>query len=470
MNSVQKMSLKKSLLLISIAGFYSLWFNVLCAQTSVENLSPNSLITQFNIEYWTTEDGLPANDLTSIFQSSQGYLWMTSYQGIIRFDGSTFYVYNTENTPAFSSNAFISISEEEDSTFKIDTDNEIYLYKNGLFSKSDEPYKILAPDAFHNAHYFKDLSLHFPDFDTTFTNIVVNSVVEDGSNNLYIGTSSGLFQVSGKGTKHFTRQNGMENDIVMTLLVDNNNILWIGTQSGLYYFDGYRFQQDVDFKEIYIKDIVSDNDGNYWLATTSGLFKKNISTGVIDQFTVENGLPVNHIKKILIDFENNIWLLPLHGGLTRLTKAKFTVYDDKTGMKAKIVNAVCEYDPNEILVAFENGIIQKIGNDKVDEIQIQSSLKGVRLRHIYYDSKKNLWLSTYNGLLKINTSGEEKWFRTENGYPSSLIRLVYEDKDNNIWVGTRDAGLIRMQGEKVSRIIDHTSGLGANLIISMSPV
>ncbi len=467
MNSVWERSLKNSFLFISIAGFFSLCFNVLCAQTSTNILPAGPLITQFKMDYWTTEDGLPANDLSSIFQSSQGYLWMTSYQGIIRFDGSAFSVFNTDNTPVFSGNTFTSIAEEKDSTLKFSADHEVYLYKNGLFSKSEEPYKISAPDAPHDVHYFEDHSLHFPDFDTTFTNIVVNSVVEDGSDKLYISTTTGLFQVTDRGVKHFTRHNGLGNDIVMTLLVDENNILWIGTQSGLYYFDGYEFQQDGDFNEIYIKDIVLDNDGNYWLATTSGLFKKNSSTGEIEQFTVENGLPVNHIKKVFIDFENNIWLLPLHGGLVRLRKAKFTVYDNKTGMNARIVNAVCEYNPNEILVVFEDGIIQKIGNGSVEEFRIQSSLKGVRLRHIFYDSKQNLWLSTYKGLLKISTSGEERWFRTENGYPSSLIRLVYEDKEDNIWVGTRDVGLIRMQGEVVSRIIDHTSGLGANLIMSI---
>lgn len=444
-----------------------MWFNVLCAQTSTENLPAGPPITQFKVDYWTTEDGLPANDLSSIFQSNHGYLWMTSYQGIIRFDGSAFSVFNADNTPVFSGNTFTSIAEEKDSTLKFDAEHEVYLYKNGLFSKSDEPYIISAPDALHDVHYFEDHTLHFPDFDTSFTNIEVNSVVEDGSDKLYVGTNTGLFQVTERGVKHFTRHNGMGNDIVMTLLVDEYNILWIGTQSGLYYFDGYGFQQKREFHEIYIKHVVSDNEGNHWLATTSGLFKKNISTGEIEQFTVENGLPVNHIKKVFIDFENNIWLLPLHGGLVRLTKAKFTVYDDKTGMKARIVNAVCEYNPNEILVVFEDGIIQKIGNGRVEEFRIQSSLKGVRLRHIFFDSKHNLWLSTYKGLLKISTSGEERWFRTENGYPSSLIRMVYEDKNNNIWVGTRDVGLIRMQDEAVSRIIDNTSGLSANLIMSI---
>ncbi|MCP4311958.1 MAG: hypothetical protein GY790_11900 [Bacteroidetes bacterium] len=456
-----------SLLVIFISGFVSLWFNVLYAQTSTDYLSTDTLATQFKIDYWTTEDGLPANDLTGIIQSSKGYLWMTSYQGIIRFDGSAFIVHNTDNTPVFSDNTFTSIAEEKDSTLKIDTEYEVYLYKDGLFSKSKKPHEILASDALHHVYYYEDHSLHFPDFDTSFTNIEINSIVEDGSNNLYIGTSSGLFQVSDKGLKHFTSQNGMENDLVMTLLVDEHNILWIGTQSGLYYYDGYGFQQDTDFNEIYIRHIANDNVGNFWLATTNGLYKKNIPTGEIEQFTVENGLPVNHIKKILIDFENNIWLLPFHGGLVRLTKVKFAVYDYKTGMKARVVNAVCEYNPNEILVVFEDGIIQKIANDKVDELRIKSSLKGVRLRHIFNDSKNNLWLSTYKGLLKISPSGEEKWFRTENAYPSSLIRLVYEDKHNNIWVGTRDVGLIKMQGEVVSRIIDHTSGLGENLIMSI---
>ena len=171
----------------------------------------------------------------------------------------------------------------------------------------------------------------------------------------------------------------------------------------------------------------------------------------------------------IFDFEGNLWVLNYREGLSKISNSKFTNYTDKIGLTGKTVNSICEYTDSSYLVALDNGNLNIIKGDKIYEPKIKINTKDKRLRHILYDKQKTLWISTYSGLIKVTNKGKENLLNEQTGFPSHLIRMTHQDKKGNIWVGTRDIGIVKIINErrKEYEIFDKSAGLSENLILSI---
>lgn len=90
---------------------------------------------QYRFDNWTADNGLPQNSVRSIIQTRDGYLWLTTFDGLVRFDGVSFKVFDKSNTKGLSSNRFTSLHEDKDGTLWIGTgDGGLTLYRNGVFT------------------------------------------------------------------------------------------------------------------------------------------------------------------------------------------------------------------------------------------------------------------------------------------------------------------------------------------------
>ena len=98
-----------SIYLFSIIGFSTVQ---IVAQSK-------SLPSEFIFNQWTVDDGLPVNEIISIVQTQEGYLWLATFDGLVRFDGAKFKTFNTANTPAFSTNRIEKLA--------VDGDNNLWI-------------------------------------------------------------------------------------------------------------------------------------------------------------------------------------------------------------------------------------------------------------------------------------------------------------------------------------------------------
>ena len=86
-------------------------------------------------ESWTNDNGLPQNTVRSVTQTHDGYLWLTTFDGLVRFNGVHFKVFNTNNTKGLISNRFTALYEDHDGTLWIGTnDGGLTLYRDGAFT------------------------------------------------------------------------------------------------------------------------------------------------------------------------------------------------------------------------------------------------------------------------------------------------------------------------------------------------
>ena len=106
---------------------------LLLAATRTPALDPDRKLNQFGHQVWLTENGLPQNTVQSIIQTTDGYLWVGTQDGLARFDGLNFTVFDKENTPAFKSNDIRFLHEDRQGRLWISTSYGLVCRHNGEF-------------------------------------------------------------------------------------------------------------------------------------------------------------------------------------------------------------------------------------------------------------------------------------------------------------------------------------------------
>ncbi|MCD4792399.1 MAG: response regulator [Bacteroidales bacterium] len=467
-----------------ILSFFIFFSYSTFSQNSKNYLSSEKSLIQFNIDNWNKEKGLPTNSLIDICQTDDGYIWISSYSGLIRFNGVQFKIFDKTNTTVFKENGIGDLATDKEGTLWMTTQSSgLISYKDGKFKSfgTDQNLDNLSTVIFIDSKdqiwsssnegdwfVFDKNSFKSLKYSSSFNNINLQDISETKDGILWFATAGkGLFKFEHNKFITYTTEEGLISNWIRTLYIDDNDLIWLGTDKGLCTFNGEKFEIIPELIGYTINRITTDNSGNFWFATTEGLFRKNHNTNTYEYLSTSNGLYNNYINNFLIDRENILWLINYKSGFSRIKNSKFISYTKRKGMSGKIVNSVCEYAPDSYLTAFDNGYINKIENGIIYEFKTKTSLVGMRIRNILKDSKNNLWISTYSGLLKISSDNKEKWYLEETGFPGKYIRLTFEDSKNNIWIGTRNNGLIKINKDKTYKVFNKSKGLSANLIMSI---
>lgn len=453
-------------------------------QTPTYYLNPEKKLTQYNFSHWTTDNGLPSNSLLHIFQTRDGYLWISGYSGLIRFDGNRFSVFNTSNTTVFESNIIRNLAEDSNGNLWMTTQGSgLVSCKNGKFTAYgkeknmmhlyrallvDDKDRVWSASPGHGWFYLENGKFHFIDYKKSLANTEVRSIIQDKNGAIWFATlGEGLFKYENGVLQSITLPEGLSNEWIYSLFADNDSTLWIGTSSGVYFYDGKKFQRVLPEIKSTVNDILKDHFGNLWIGTINGLYRKKAANNKLECLTTENGLTNNFVIDFLFDFEGNFWMTQYKGGLTRIRDGKFTNYTYSGGLPEKVVNTICEIDDSSYLLGFDNGSLVKIQNGNILPFKVKTDLSGDRIRHIMIDSEKNTWISTYSGLLKIQPDGNEILYSEKDGFLSSKIRITFEDSRGNIWIGTRNNGVIRIDQNKKTKVFDVSNGLNSNLIMTI---
>ncbi|MEA2041977.1 MAG: two-component regulator propeller domain-containing protein [Bacteroidota bacterium] len=447
------------------------------------NLSPHQVLIQFNIDNWDIQDGLPTNSLIDICQTQDGYIWISSYEGLIRFDGIQFKVFDSSNTPEFKDNGIGEIEEDSKGVLWITTQN------SGLIALKDKKFTAYGPkqgithispiiyidskDRIRSStkeggwFIFENGEFKFLPVYNQYANADLQTVTEKDDGTFILGTAgNGILHYKADGVTAYTTNDGLESNWIRSSFNLGGDSIMIGTDEGACIFTGGRFFPIPELKCYSIDKIIKNNAGDLWFATTQGLIRKSHKTDTYEFLNSKSGLSHNHTDNLLWDKENSLWVINYKAGLTRLKAGKFISYSDTKGLNGTIVNTVCEYKPGNILVGFDNGYINRIKNGTISEFKTKKNLIGSRVRHIFKDSQNNLWISTYAGLLKITEKGNEQWFSESIGFPGKYIRHTFEDSNHNIWVGTRNSGLIKIKKDGSYVVFNKQKGLGTNMVMA----
>lgn len=444
-------------------------------------LPPEKPIKELVLNQYTSKDGLISNNLTSVTQADDGFLWVTCFNGVLKFDGHEFELYDKENIPQLKSNGFYSTSMDDEHRLWFGTQGSgIFKYENNQFEKvGDSSVSLSIRKVFVDSKGYiwacsnnegvyrgKDEAFNKLEFDV-FDRIIVNDIAEDKAGNIWIATiGNGLIKYNENKIIQFTTKDGLKSNAVNTVYVHNNNDIYIGTLTGLNYLDGSQhvrtIHTPVDFE---INDILVDRFENIWLATEQGLARINEGQDLFELFNEDEGLPGNQISGICFDHEQNLWLSTKKAGLIRLKDGNFSNYSKENGLPTNNVNIVVEYD-NKYFVGTDDGLLSYIKHSNIYPFKFNTSLRGYGIRDIEIENENTLYLASYKGLLKIE-NGEEYLMTEKDGLTANDIRSIYRSADGTLWLATRSGGVNYIKPNGDINSYNRDNGLLVNYILAI---
>lgn len=446
-------------------------------------LNPERSMTQYMQTVWTTNQGLPSDDLMDLVQDADGFIWIGSYEGLIRFDGVEFRVLSKYTHRGFDSTSARILYRDIRNVLWIGTNGEglakyakgqftMYTTRNGLPDNSirrifmDKGGSLWVGTTGGLARLNPE-SDRFESLDQ-FSNSMIEMIFQDSNGSIWIGPGEGgIFQLQNNRFSIPASLKSMSGFVLLSMIEDKNGALWLGTKDhGLFsYKNGVlkRYGSTDGISAKSINDMWLGKYGSLWIGTDSGLYRYFSDTFSI--YDEKAGLNNNLITSLSEDTEGNLWITTARGGLAKLSDGKFLTYSTPEGMVHKKVNSIVESKDGALWIGTDSGLsLFKDGTFKKNTIT--DYFTDIRIRQINLDSNGTYLFSTYSnlGVVELNNGGF-KSYSTKQGLTSNRCRVSLKDSKGNLWIGT-SKGLNRINSEGVSTFA-RTTGLVNDYIMTI---
>ena len=423
---------------------------LLLASTRVLALDPSRSLNEFGHQAWLTENGLPQNTVQAIVQTQDGYLWIGTQEGLARFDGLNFTVFDKENTPAFKSNDIRALHEDKQNRLWISTSYGLVCRHNGQFTSftvneglPDNSIGPLAEDTSGNIFIGTDAGLARFDNGTfkTFTtehglaSNVIQVLCARANGTLLVVTSSGVQSLSGGTFSNWTTPVDAPAANITAIAEEKSGQLWYGTLDGLFGFDEADPLGAIALPNTRISALRVDREGALWIATAGGLARMH--RGKLETFTSANGLSSNLVLSIFEDREGSMWVGTEAGGLNLLKSKKFNTYTTRDGLPNDLVKAIYQDPQGGIWIGSNGGGLTLFKNGKFSTWTTRDGLSSDVVLSLAGDATGTIWIGTPDGLNRFR-DGKFQTFTFADGLSNDLVRSVFVDRDGVLWVGTRD--------------------------------
>jgi diguanylate cyclase (GGDEF)-like protein len=370
---------------------------------------------------WDTQNGLPQTSAQTVLQSRDGFIWLGTQEGLVRFDGMDFYVFNKKNTPEFRHNDVRALCEARDGRLWIGTANGLLSYQSGRFST------------------------HF--LDRGGGADLATVLFEDERATLWIGTNGGgLHRLKdGRFAETLTSREGLASDVVTSVWVDRKGIGWIGTPGGLSRLDGGRISRLTTadgLPDDFVLAVRETSDGGLWVATRRGLAR--LQDGRFRTYTKKDGLTSDVLNCIYEDRRGGLWLGSEDQGLNHFADGQFSSFGPSDGLSDGNVLSICEDREGLLWVGTYAGGLNRLWKGKFETITTRDGLPAREVRTILESRDGAVWIGTREGGLARLKDGAIVSFAAKEGLPNDTVRALFEDEAGNLWIGTNN-GLSRFR-------------------------
>lgn len=262
-------------------------------------------------------------------------------------------------------------------------------------------------------------------------------------------------------------QHGLPRASIYAIRQSSNGYIWLGTQNGLHRFDGVRFATIDDtkgfsLKNLWIDDLVEDQQQNLWLATdNSGLIQ--LRDGTATRFGIAEGMPSEHVRCLLVSQSGKLWI-GTDAGLACFEEGKFSVYQVGQGLASNDVQALCEASDGTIWVGGEGNRLSAWNGSKFTSSTLSSIPERASVRALLGTPDSTVWAGTTAGLVRLN-AGQQRRFSRSDGLADDWVHSLARAGLDGIWVGTKD-GISRLRGDEVESFRSR-NGLSQSTVFSL---
>lgn len=459
----------------------------------------------FDIKKLSTNEGLPSGQIGDVVQDQKGFIWLSTYDGLIFYNG-------TENKTFTTKEGL--------------RNNLIY----DLFIDSKDTFWVSVQEG--GVGIFDGDSIHYSKEFSALDTLTVIHISESLDGRIWFSTyGQGVFIWDGNEFERLTEEDGLPSDYTWNLYHNEDGKVWIGTWAGIGLYDGNEIQvmdEDDGLSGSAVYNFAKDAQGNIWASGSNGFsifdgknwsrvrkingkelgyvyFVFVDSRGLVwiaterdgiywydgESYThidKSNGLSSNYIYSFHEDNEGRVWVATDENGVNIFRSKAFRIYNEEKYISGESAN-VFFYNSGELWIGTDNGITRfdENGNSKHIELPeylvdykevwdidrlpngnllIQNSfshllefdgqnftdygkeigLQALSLHDILIQDEV-IWMATESGLLRYR-EGDFKTYTTEVGLRDNFVWSLYEDRDRNIWA-VSDQGVSRVTGDSL---------------------
>jgi signal transduction histidine kinase/ligand-binding sensor domain-containing protein len=436
---------------------------------------PKKAITQYTHEVWQTDHGLPQNSVNSIQQTKDGFLWLATQEGLVRFDGVQFTVFDKNNTPQIKNNHIVSLCLDKQGVLWIAMLSEgVLTYDQGVFSTVQNIPQISGTQL---RHIYRDYNggvwistrdsgvvnidsagqvAHY----TTRDGLVSNNiweVVRDYKERVWVAADGGVSVITPDTILSFTQKDGLAAKENYGLLGSHSGDIWIGGRDGMQKFvlennrliSQLHLTKESGLPGSGVYEMITDQQGNMWIAGNKGISR--YYKGELTSFTEKEGLSERLINTIFVDREGNLWIGTDGGGLNVLKDGIFTSYSVKEGMPHNNTWTIYEDRKKNLWVGTDEGLVLFEDAKKIKRIyNKKDGLSHGLIWSMTHDDGDGIWVGTINGLNRI-VNEKVVPMPADIKFEDQAINSLLNDRTGTLWVGTAGAGLYKIQNNKKIR-------------------
>jgi signal transduction histidine kinase/ligand-binding sensor domain-containing protein len=473
---------------------------------------------------YAAQEGLVSNDVNSLLCDKEGNIWAGTTYGISVFNGKTFTtiklsnatvnnvtvlaqlpnesIYVLNNNHLFKLNNYksrkISISASPSETvtalYKTNKDQLLaYVADQGIYHLEENNWKkIIAHDENSKTGLIRKIFITstndtllasstglyiiknnkidaYKKSMTALGGINILCIEEDVKKNIWLGSDNGAYKIEGESVFHFDSKSGFTDNSVLYIYKDIENNLWFATDAdGIYKFRENTFtyyDKSSGISNTIVMGVVQTTDGNIYAAGYGGgLYKINDAKGIE---SVNNKGPVlidSKISCLYADDQNNIWIGTIGKGswLYNEKNGLQKIIDKSTGLQVRGANSFLKDAQGNMLLGSGQGIFV------IDKTGTVSKLKtdNVSISALKQFTKDSVLVGTSKGIFILDKNYKQHSLNKKEFENSSVLCLA--KKNDNLWIGTTDKGVINWN-LKTGKIINYNTdnGLPSNFIYSI---
>ena len=419
---------------------------------------------------WQTQDGLPNNAVTAIVQTRDGYLWLATYDGLARFDGVNFVIFDNSNTPELRSSRVTSLFEDAAGNMWIGCESgELTRYQDGHFYAvpfhppwESRKIQLLGGDASDKIWLLNpDGKLASLDGQTIAAPNTGGAVTVLAMSQ----TPDGTISVDSNGQVYTIDHGRMvplplglpSSDYVKWICHSRDGSLWIITQDRLLKWNGSRTEDlgQSPLSQSSVTTMLELNSGGLAVGTLeNGLFLIFPQRGVV-HFDRAHRFPNNWVRTLCEDREGTLWVGTGTGGLVALRPSRVVTLDSPDDWQgANVLSITCARN-DAMWIGTEGAGLYGLQEGQWTHFGNSNGLPNPFVWSVSEDSQKRLWVGTWGGGLSIEQSNRFERVPGLADLTSPMLAILH-GRDGVTWLGT-DTGLLRYQA---GTIIRHGAGDG----------
>ena len=445
---------------------------------------------EFALDQWTTRDGLPQNSVTALAQTPDGYLWIGTFGGLTRFDGTSFSLVERADSSGRHVDRILALAVAPDSALWIGTERGVLRFQRGRYDDLSRPSGLTDEEV---------LAAHVDRAGAVWLGTASGRVVryaggvfqalrdernehlpavigfnEDTGGTLWINLSDRFvtLESGGRALSHARWRAPPVAGVINMLGQDRAGAMWFSRADGVVRMQPSAAQEFGSAAGLRRPvSMVEDPDDGFWLATSNdgAFYFHPAGSGTAQGYALPDGRTHYRVRVALVDTEGLVWFGTDADGLLRARRNLFTTYTSAQGLSHDVATAVYADAAGVVWVGTNcfglNGLDLVGRTVRVFKPRRSGDPDGDPCVFSLTESPRGvLWAGTWGGGLTRIAGGRETRLRHGTGLRDSVVLSLFTDRDGTLWAGTHSGGLAALRDGKVVAAYTTADGLAHNSV------